>query len=49
MQKLHLSEVTITFKTMKDSRSRDTLVFKRPLPNEMGNPEGFDKLLELLD
>ncbi|PKM78110.1 MAG: hypothetical protein CVU90_03540 [Firmicutes bacterium HGW-Firmicutes-15] len=48
LQKLVLSEATITFKGMKDGRTRDFVVLKRPLPAEMGNAEGFDKLLDLL-
>ena len=34
---------------MKDNRKRDTLVFKRPLPSEEGDVEGFDQLIALLD
>ncbi|MDD2511235.1 MAG: hypothetical protein PHP26_07430 [Syntrophomonas sp.] len=48
-EKLVLSQATITFKTMKDNRKRDTLVFKRPLPAEQGDVEGFEQLIALLD
>jgi len=48
-QKLILSQAIITFKTMKDKRVRDTLVFKRPLAAEMGDIEGFERLLNFLD
>jgi len=48
-QKLVLSQAIVTFKTMKDKRARDCLVFKRPVAAEMGDSEGFERLLDLLD
>lgn len=46
---LVLSEASITFKRTRDKKHPDILFFKRPLPAEQGDPEGFDKLIDLLD
>ncbi len=48
-QELILSEATITFRTMKNQKLHETLVFKRPLPGELGDVEGFNNLISLLE
>lgn len=47
-QKLILSCVTITFKRTVDKKNPDVLIYKRPLPEEQGDPIGFEKFVELL-
>ncbi len=48
---LILSQAVVTFKAMKDKnkRERETLLFKRPIPEEEGDAEGFERLVALLD
>lgn len=48
-QKLILAGVTITFKRTRDKKHPDVLYIKRPVPEEHGDPEGFEKLMNLLD
>ena len=48
-QRLVISEAEITFKRTRDKKHPDILLFKRPLPEEQGDPEGFEKLMDLLD
>ncbi|MDD4172318.1 MAG: hypothetical protein PHQ94_08775 [Syntrophomonas sp.] len=48
-QKLILSGATITFKRTRDKKAPDVLVFKRPLPEEQGDPVGFEKFMDFLD
>jgi len=48
-QKLVLSTVTITFKRNVDKKRPYILLFKRPLPEEQGDPEGFDRVMNILD
>jgi hypothetical protein len=47
--KLILSEAVITFKRTRDKKHPDILSFKRPLPEEQGDPLGFEELINLLD
>jgi len=46
---LILSNVTILLKRTLREKRPDALVFKRPLPEEQGDPQGFERLAELLD
>ncbi|MDD3365426.1 MAG: hypothetical protein PHZ03_10630 [Syntrophomonas sp.] len=48
-KKLILSGATITLKRTRDKKHPDILLFKRPLPEEQGDPEGFEKLMDILD
>jgi len=48
-QKLVLSAIEITFKRTRDKKHPDMLSFSRPLPEEQGDPEGFEAFMELLD
>ncbi len=48
-EKLILSCATITFKRTIDKKNPDVLIYKRPLPEEQGNPVGFEKFMGLLD
>lgn len=47
--KLHLSAIIFTMRGMKTARKREILTFKRPVPEEMGDAEGFEKFCALLD
>jgi hypothetical protein len=46
---LHLSAIEFTLKGMKTARKRDILLLKRPVKEEMGDAEGFEKFCALLD
>jgi hypothetical protein len=48
-QKLILAGATITFKRTVNKKRPDALVFKRPIPEEQGDPEGFERFMDLLD
>ena len=48
-EKLVLSEVTATLRTMDKKSKPDVVVFKRPLPEEQGDAEGFEQFIALLD
>jgi len=47
--KLQLSAIELTLRGMKTARKRDTLLLKRPVEEEMGDAEGFEKFCALLD
>ena len=46
---IHLSAIELTLRGMKNGRKRDVLVLKRPVAEEMGDSEGFEKFCALLD
>ncbi|MEQ8174014.1 MAG: hypothetical protein ABRQ26_03010 [Syntrophomonadaceae bacterium] len=46
---LVISELTVSFTAMKEKQVRDELVLKRPIPEENGDVEGFEKLVHLLE
>jgi hypothetical protein len=46
---IKLSAIIFTFRGMKTARKRDMLTLKRPVPEEMGDAEGFEKFCALLD
>jgi hypothetical protein len=46
---LILANATITFKRTVDRKRPDALVFLRPRVEEQGDPEGFEKLMDLLN
>lgn len=48
-QKLVLSEVTATLRTMDKKSRPDVVVFKRPLAEEEGDAAGFEEFMTLLD
>jgi hypothetical protein len=48
-QSLRLAGVEITFKRTRDKKHPDMLTFARPLPEEQGDPEGFELFMEMLD
>jgi hypothetical protein len=48
-QKLILAGATITLKRTVDKKHPDVLTFKRPIPEEQGDPEGFEKFMDLID
>jgi len=48
-QRLILTGATIAFKRPLDKKHLDNLIFKRPVPEEEGDPAGFDKFMDLLD
>lgn len=48
-QHLVLAAVDIVFKRTRDKKHPDMLTFARPLPEEQGDPEGFEAFMELLD
>lgn len=48
-QKLILSQVTATFKALKEKGKREVLEFKRPSTADSGDIEGFENLVQLLD
>lgn len=48
-QILILSGAAITFKRVTDKKRPDMLIFNRPVPEEQGDPEGFERLMNLLD
>lgn len=48
-QKLIISGATITFKRNLDKKHPDALFFKRPISEEQGDPEGFERLMDLLN
>ena len=47
-QKLILASATITLKRSIDKKHPDVLVYKRPLPEEQGDPAGFENFMSLL-
>lgn len=48
-KELVLANVTIRLKRTLKEKNPDQLVFKRPVPEEQGDPVGFEKLIALLD
>ncbi len=48
-QQLVLSKAAITFKTIGEKKRPEILIFQRPVPEEQGDPEGFEQLINLLD
>ncbi len=48
-QQVVLSSVTLTLRRSSLKDRTEMLIFKRPLEVEKGDPEGFDRLTELLD
>ncbi|MDD2619466.1 MAG: hypothetical protein PHC92_02170 [Syntrophomonadaceae bacterium] len=48
-QKLILTEVLATLRVLDEKRKTDVLVFKRPLLEEQGDAEGFERFMEMFD
>jgi hypothetical protein len=48
-QSLVLTAVEITFKRTRDKKHPDMLSFARPLPEEDGDPDGFEVFMDMLD
>lgn len=48
-QKLILAGATIYFKRTGEKKRLETLFIKRPVPEEQGDPEGFETLMNMLD
>jgi len=46
---LVLANVTIRLKRTLKKKDPDELVFRRPLPEEQGDPQGYEELVALLD
>ena len=46
---IHLSAIVLTFRGMKTARRRDILTLNRPVKEEMGDAEGFEKFCAFLD
>lgn len=46
---IHLSAIIFTFRGMKTARRRDILTLSRPVKEEMGDSEGFEKFCALID
>ena len=47
--KLVLASVEIIFKRTRDKKHLDAIQIARPLPEEDGDPEGFERFMDLLD